>query len=268
MGPGLPTNFDCRQFMAIWHVRDTWLLPPNDEVDFFRPRTPPSDPHRPTANPTFPGLFSLRRVEQPPNSVRLDATFDVSSQRPRPETAPQDRSSAPGFGGPSGHAPGFAVPPGGFPPAFAGPVGGFPGYAGFPAGPGLTGPPGIFSGFAFPAGSPGFVGPGGFPGSPGSPTGAPGFASAPGSAPSSSTESRAGTPSFSGSPGVFPTPGSTTSRFPGTATGVSPRTFTPGPVRVATPATHAPNVPTGLEDNAEDHSELERGQKRRRDDAV
>jgi hypothetical protein len=169
MGPGLPTNFDCRAFMSIWHVRDTWLLCrflPSQNASL---RAPPARPR------TRPSLV------------------DVSAQRPRPETAPQDRSSAPGFGGPSGHAPAFAVPPGGFSPAFAGPVGGFPsiagppagfpGYAGFPAGPGLTGPPGIFSGFAFPAGSPGFAGPGVFPGFTGSPTGAPGFASAPGSAP-------------------------------------------------------------------------------------
>jgi hypothetical protein len=63
MGPRLPTNFDFREFMSIWHVRDTWLLPPNDEVDFFRPRTPPSEPHRPTARPrTRPSLVSFLPV--------------------------------------------------------------------------------------------------------------------------------------------------------------------------------------------------------------
>jgi hypothetical protein len=82
--------FDCPAHTSIWHVRDTWLLPPNDEVDFFRPRTPPSDPHRPTANPIFPSHFAPGRVAQPPNSVRLDATFDVSAQKPTPATAPQD----------------------------------------------------------------------------------------------------------------------------------------------------------------------------------
>jgi hypothetical protein len=55
------------------------------------------------------------------------------------------------------------------------------------------------------------------------------------------------------------------SRFPGTPTGASPRTFTPGPTCGVTPA---PNVPTGFEDNAEDHSELDRSHKRRRDDAA
>jgi hypothetical protein len=111
--------------MSIWHVRDTWLLPPKDEIDFFRPRTPPSELHHTIANPNFPNQFAPDRVTQPPNPVCLDSTFDVSAQKPRPATVPQDGSNVPGFARPVGHGPGFAVPPSGL-PAFAGPGGGFP----------------------------------------------------------------------------------------------------------------------------------------------
>jgi hypothetical protein len=132
----------------------------------------------------------------------IGKTFDVSAQKTRPATAPQDSSRVPSFAGSVGQVLGYATPPGGFPafagpdgafPSFDGPPAGFPGYAGFPAGPGFTGPPGIFSGFAFLAGSPGLAGPGEFPGFAGFPTGAPRFTSAPGSVTGSSTDSCAGT---------------------------------------------------------------------------
>jgi hypothetical protein len=98
----------------------------------------------------------------------------------------------------------------------------------------------------------------------GSLIGAPGLINTPSSRAPSFTKSRAGMSDFYYYPGVFPgTPGSTTSRFPGTPIGASSRTFTLVPARGFT---QAPDVDTGFVDNDENNSD--RSHKRHRDDAA
>jgi hypothetical protein len=224
--------FDCHAHTSILHVRDTWLLPPNDEVDFFRPKHLPRSPTvRPRTRSSQASLLPVVLHSHRTRSVSTRHSMSLPRNlllRPLLRTVRVLPALVDLLVG----SLRLHRSVGGF-PSFSGPPGGFPGYAGFPPGPGFTGSPGIFSGFAFSAGSPGFAGPPGeFPGFTGFPTGAPGFTSDPGSAPSSSTDSRAGMPGFSGSPAVFPgTPGSTNSRFPGRRIDGSPRTFTPGSAR-------------------------------------
>jgi hypothetical protein len=212
MGTGLPTNFDCRSYMGIWQSRDAWLLPFDDEVGLFRPRSPPPEPQHGQYRPSFalgvfPRTSAPGSVSEPANSVRLDRSVDVSAHRPQPATpAAQTGPRAPGF---AGQSAGAAA-------AFPG-LGGFVGYDPHPAGYfsavggpsyGFEGPPSIFDGFVMPPSV--FSGP----------------TTGPGAFPSSAAASAHSMTASSGS---------ATGRFPGTPTTGSTGTFSPGSSRGITP---------------------------------
>jgi hypothetical protein len=99
MGPELETDFDCRAYMGLWRTRDSWLLPVDDEIEFFRPKTPPKEMQAgylyPNPNPTFPSqctpVGSVFGPQRPgsnlsSNVVRLDGSYRVSPKRSRPSS--------------------------------------------------------------------------------------------------------------------------------------------------------------------------------------